>query len=465
MTPAGAKYPNMSRVPLQPDPQAVRGFLLYARSGGVLMTLVGVAVLVGWWWDIRLLITVGPGQEAMKASAAIGFVLSGLALLASLRGQPGPLRWGQGLSLAVAVLGLANLAQDWWRLELDLDRVFNDSATLRNGWPSVRMSQATASAFFLLGLLGFLTSSRRWLWLRELVAVSLLATAMFALAAHGFVLAGETSTAFHPVAIHTAILLLIAALGWMSSQPTTGLTRIATADTLGGVFARRLALAALLLPVAFTFAFKALQSRLGATEVFALSLAALFTGGSMAWMVWWVANLLDRTERQRREAAMLRDDARTDVLTGLANRRAFDAMLEPLLHGRREHDAGFSLLLLDVDFFKSYNDQFGHQAGDQALRHTGRLLRAALRPGDVAARYGGEEFAVLLPDTDAPAALKVAERILADFRAFRWPLRPITLSIGAAEARKHDTAPYLLHRADAALYQAKRAGRDRVMPA
>jgi diguanylate cyclase (GGDEF)-like protein len=178
-----------------------------------------------------------------------------------------------------------------------------------------------------------------------------------------------------------------------------------------------------------------------------------------------VAQLLDRVERQRREAEQLRDSANLDALTGLINRRGFDSAIDQLLRGRRERDAAFSMLMLDLDHFKDYNDDFGHQAGDDVLRQVGRLLRAALRPADLPARYGGEEFALLLPETDLEHAHGVAERVLADFRAAAWPLRPVTVSIGVAEAHRSDDARELIRRADEALYAAKHGGRDRVVVA
>jgi diguanylate cyclase (GGDEF)-like protein len=157
---------------------------------------------------------------------------------------------------------------------------------------------------------------------------------------------------------------------------------------------------------------------------------------------------------------LLRNDADTDILTGLANRRAFDDALANLLRGQREHDAMFSLLMLDLDKFKSYNDDFGHLAGDEVLRITGHLLGAALRPSDLAARYGGEEFALLLPGTDVTRAGEVAARILDAFRVFAWPQRAVTISIGVAQSATNDDATDLIRRADAALYDAKHAGRN-----
>src|SRR5690606_10919362 len=136
---------------------------------------------------------------------------------------------------------------------------------------------------------------------------------------------------------------------------------------------------------------------------------------------------------------------------------AFDGALARLLHGQRERDTVFSLLMLDLDRFKAYNDDYGHLAGDQVLRITGHLLRAALRPSDRAARYGGEEFVLLLPEADAAGAREVAERILHAFRGFAWPQRAVTVSIGVAQAVSGDTAADLIQRADAALYAAKRA--------
>jgi diguanylate cyclase (GGDEF)-like protein len=249
----------------------------------------------------------------------------------------------------------------------------------------------------------------------------------------------------------------------MASRPTVGLTGVVTGNTVGGAFARRLMLPALLLPVAFTVGFKALQTWGGGSAVLARAGAALFTGGWLAWIIWWVAFLLDRVERGRRESVVLREHASTDALTGIANRRSFDAALAGLLHGRRQGDASFSLLMLDVDAFKDYNDDFGHPAGDEALRVVGELLREGRVASDLPARYGGEEFALLLPGAGGVQARAVAERLLGEFRAYPWPLRPLSVSIGAAEARPDDGVLELVHRADVALYQAKRAGRGRVV--
>jgi diguanylate cyclase (GGDEF)-like protein len=155
-------------------------------------------------------------------------------------------------------------------------------------------------------------------------------------------------------------------------------------------------------------------------------------------------------------------ETHTAALTALPNRRAFNEAIEGLVHGRREHDRSFALLMLDLDRFKDYNDAHGHLAGDEVLRRTAMLLRGALRPGDLPARYGGEEFAVLLPDTDAAEAARAAERIVEAFHGEPWPGRPVTVSIGLAAAGRDEAAVAVVGRADAALYAAKAAGRDRV---
>jgi diguanylate cyclase (GGDEF)-like protein len=244
----------------------------------------------------------------------------------------------------------------------------------------------------------------------------------------------------------------------MASVPSTGLTRIVVADSPGGAFARRLILPALLLPSLLTFLFEMVQAWLGVSEAQALSLAAVVTGGVVAAAILWVAYLLDRSERQRRTVLALRTDANTDGLTGLANRRAFDAGLAQAL--RENEDV--ALLILDLDHFKSFNDDFGHQAGDDVLREVGRLLHAELRPGDLAARYGGEEFAVVLVRSDAGRVAQVGRRILAAFHARQWPNRPVRVSIGAALAASGEAPAGLISRADAALYRSKQEGRDRL---
>jgi diguanylate cyclase (GGDEF)-like protein len=160
-----------------------------------------------------------------------------------------------------------------------------------------------------------------------------------------------------------------------------------------------------------------------------------------------------------------------DGLTGLANRRHFNEFLMHEWHRAQREASPLSLVMIDIDFFKAYNDQYGHQRGDECLRQVGTCLRSAVkRPGDLAARYGGEEFALILPQTGVTGAGTVAETLRCQVENLniehsRAPLhKRVTLSLGVASLipeRQH-TPSVLIECADQALYQAKRAGRNRV---
>lgn len=183
---------------------------------------------------------------------------------------------------------------------------------------------------------------------------------------------------------------------------------------------------------------------------------------------------LAQSNAQLAEAnARLQALASEDFLTGLPNRRRFDeALLQEKARARRE-GRPLSLLMVDVDYFKVFNDHYGHQAGDDCLRRIAMLLGQSLqRPGDQVCRYGGEEFAVILPDTDAQGALSVARLLCQQVYAAHLehvasPLQRVTLSIGVAS---HDPGQpdslalgTLLRVADLALYRAKQGGRNRLV--
>ena len=152
----------------------------------------------------------------------------------------------------------------------------------------------------------------------------------------------------------------------------------------------------------------------------------------------------------------------TDSLTGLANRRSFDAEIARSLAGLRRHGRPISLCLVDVDHFKRFNDSHGHVEGDRALIEVARVLGQQVRGSDLAARYGGEEFALLLPDTELDVAFHVAERVRAAVARSSVPQGPVTVSIGLATAIEGCLPEELIAAADGALYAAKAGGRNRV---
>ncbi len=155
----------------------------------------------------------------------------------------------------------------------------------------------------------------------------------------------------------------------------------------------------------------------------------------------------------------------TDALTGLLNRRYIEARLMEEVKRSNRHGFPMSFMMIDVDHFKSYNDQFGHPAGDEALKLVGHVIRETLRGADVAARYGGEEFSILLPQTTGEEAGAIAERIRSNIAETRFPHRRVTISIGIASCSADlCSAIDLVKAADKALYEAKKQGRNRVLP-
>lgn len=179
-----------------------------------------------------------------------------------------------------------------------------------------------------------------------------------------------------------------------------------------------------------------------------------FAGLGLLAFEWQTAN--DQRLRQLRQAA---SESRTDALTGAINRRGIDERLADEFARARRFDHSLTLLLIDLDDFKSINDRHGHAAGDDALRVTARLIQQSIRTIDTAGRFGGEEFLVILPETTTDGAEVVAERI----RTSIEHSGPATVSIGMAslDATVH-ASPELIARADAALYHAKRTGKNRI---
>jgi len=190
-------------------------------------------------------------------------------------------------------------------------------------------------------------------------------------------------------------------------------------------------------------------------------------GGDRVRLGGFVARYVAAGDPEGSELAGLALASRRDALTGLANRRAFDEELAREVARSARTGEPLAVVVLDLDRFKAVNDGHGHPAGDAVLREVAARAGATLRRGDLAARIGGEEFALLLPGADLAGAVELAGRVRAAVAARPIPaaaaLLMVTVSLGCAALAPGEAPEALVARADARLYEAKRAGRDRVV--
>lgn len=254
----------------------------------------------------------------------------------------------------------------------------------------------------------------------------------------------------------------------------TGLVIMLIATTGGLIIAKLLGIAGLLWLHPILLANFLLVDRGKAFAIAVLALLVLvlegsvFSSGLEEWMFLSTASVTilfsmlfaSRTESQRIRLESL---AVHDVLTGAQNRLAMEQALQALTAGRREADADAGIAILDLDHFKEVNDRFGHEAGDRVLADFCRLVRRYIRRGDELYRYGGEEFVLLLPGIETGGLGRVAEDVRAGIaRDLRHADARITVSIGVAMRTPGEDYQACLARADAAMYRAKRSGRNRV---
>ena len=357
------------------------------------------------------------------------------------------------------------------------------AAALSRGWQE---AEGQFAAFWLLVALGLMLYVPAWVSgsaLRNLASVLLVAAAM--LQHRGMVLhwGGKPQDTRYAVGVLAAGLLVLLSLALERGH---GL-RVATVCVGGGVMllasvrlvwmhGRRwaprfavvvaagyglLALALLARAVQALTVEPAVKIAIDAPGHgnLALVIVVLFMGG--------LINLVQIQLVLGRVLRRLQSQAQTDELTGAVNRRGLLERLEDVhQRAQRANGAGhgYAVLMVDVDHFKAVNDHHGHAEGDRVLQHVARTLRDTLRAGDVVARWGGEEFCVLLPRISEAEAHALAVRMAARIAAGGEPR--VTVSVGVAEALAHsETAEEVIRRADAALYCAKQAGRNRVVAA
>lgn len=182
-----------------------------------------------------------------------------------------------------------------------------------------------------------------------------------------------------------------------------------------------------------------------------------------------VSRITDRYQAQLKDLnARLDEEARTDLLTGLPNRRDMAQRIVEEMHRCRRSSGSFAILLADIDRFKQVNDTYGHPVGDQVIIHIANEMRSTLRASDLCARWGGEEFLMLLPDTGAEGAASIGQRLCDSIASSVYAdddcRISLTVSIGAAVCGSDDSFDDLLAAADSMLYQAKCQGRNQVCP-
>jgi len=460
-----------------------RALLLPAAGAALAAALAGVT-LVGWQLELLLLRRVGwGGAQLLPVTALMLLALAGALASARAAILRSPERLWYG---AIWVCTATALAPSLWTLlegaiQLGVarelaslgDRVFAGAGAANPG----ASAAMTALSVICIGVsIGASALAGRHATLVRVafgaLGVAIPCLALLAYADGAAVLHNSPALLANGMSLPTALGLVALGAGTIGLRPTSETLGLLAGDGTGAVVARHMLPFALLAPFVLS-----LTARFGRDLGFWDERAshALSTGVSgilLIALTFWTASILSRADAAAKRAAVktelllskIKGQSLTDGLTQLANRRALDKRLQHEIARVVRYKQDFSFLLVDIDHFKQYNDQFGHPAGDEVLRAVARMLRSTARSTDLVARYGGEEFGIVLACTEIGGARITAERICTAIAGLEWNRRPVTVSVGGATISSAEmTVESLIAAADNALYRAKRSGRNRAV--
>ena len=430
---------------------------------------VASAVLVGWAIGSATLTSVVPGLVAMNPLTAVCFVGCGAAISIWSHAAVGLRRWLLALAGAlVGLCGLARLAGYVFGWNLPIDRIIFSDQLNAQGLPN-RMAPNTAFNFCLMGL-AFIVLAFGRARLAQFLAMGAALTAFVAVLGYAYSITALVQVAtFIPMALHTAILFLLLTGAVLCATPGDGPMPMITGNTAGSHVVRRMLPAMIFVPP--VLGWLRIQGELagwyGPSLGVALTVAAMVAGGiALTWVTARAVNQGD-AERRRADEIILRM-AHFDNLTGLPNRTLFEDRLRLALFRAQRSGGTVALMFLDLDGFKAVNDRLGHAAGDSVLSEAAQRMTASLRSVDTAARLGGDEFTIVLEQIKQEQDVEmVAQRLLDQLsRPYVVAGTEAKLSASAGVSlfpRDSMTASELLSLADAAMYRAKRAGKNQVM--
>jgi diguanylate cyclase (GGDEF)-like protein len=438
----------------------IRGALALVKPLGLAAAIFSGFILVGHALGAESLFRPLRGGPATHPLTALAMMLLGIGLV--LWRPRRFSRPSQVLAGGALVIGLARLLELAMGIDLlgPITPFAGNLEVERLAGRPVTMGANTAAMTAILGL-GLALDSRRRFRTAQLCAFIGLGVPLVAVTGYAYGLHH-----FHgQMALSTVVAALPTGFGILVASAQRGVLRAVLSPWVGGRIARTQILLGYVVPFLIGYTLIAIAAH-NPKELFGLFvvLVSAFISGLIAFS----AVVQEDVDRSRRGAERrLAIAATLDPLTGLPNRRLLlQAADRELDRARRQHQP-LAVLMVDIDHFKRLNDIHGHLAGDAVLRHVAGLMRECLRRQDLLARYGGEEFVALLPDTPLAGAAQLAEKLRQRVAAGQWSdvaliHGPVTISVGCADYRPGDSFQALLNDADAALYQAKTDGRNRV---